>query len=240
MACSSVCLLVQCGSSFNVITFEPVGILHSPYQRFYDAPRQPGVDGIAEELRVELYAHKNYEQALEDLSGCTHIWLVVYFHRAEGWKPKVLPPRGRTKRGVFATRSPHRPNPIGITSCELVRVDGRNVYVRGTDLMDQTPVLDIKPYVAYADAHPESRVDWIDGLEESVYAIEGGSRLANELPADVARHVMSVLGADPLPHPYRRIECLDGEVYEIAVREYRVYYTLRDTTVTILRTHVVL
>ncbi|NDE62406.1 MAG: tRNA (N6-threonylcarbamoyladenosine(37)-N6)-methyltransferase TrmO, partial [Cyclobacteriaceae bacterium] len=79
-----------------MITFEPIGVIRTPYQRFYDAPRQPGVDEVVDSSVVELLPGKNYEQALQDLDGCDRIWLVVHFHQAQTWKPKVLPPRGRT------------------------------------------------------------------------------------------------------------------------------------------------
>ncbi len=219
-------------------TIEPIGFVHTPYKRFYDTPRQPGVDQIIDDSRVELLPGRNYEQALHDLEGCERIWLVVYFHGSGAWKPKVLPPRGRTKRGVFATRSPHRPNPIGLTCCELLEVRGRTLRVRGTDLIDQTPVLDIKPYLAYADAFPEARVSWIENLSTASFDIQMDA--LTELPTDVCDHVVRVLRADPFPHPYRRIEQKADGVYVISVREYRIEYLIDDSCIRILGSHVVL
>ena len=118
-------------------------------------------------------------------------WILFVFHRnveeARGWKPKVLPPRSATKQGVFATRSPHRPNAIGMTSARLERIDGLAVHVRGLDVLDGTPVLDLKPYVAYADAHLDARAGWLeapDPLEAWRVAFDAGasSQLAMAAP----------------------------------------------------------
>jgi tRNA-Thr(GGU) m(6)t(6)A37 methyltransferase TsaA len=93
----------------------PIGVVHTPYRSKYDAPRQPRIDERVDEAVVELHPHMNFEQALQDLDGFSHMWLVTWFDRAGGWKPMVLPPRSERKRGVFSTRSLHRPNPIGIS-----------------------------------------------------------------------------------------------------------------------------
>jgi len=138
------------------------------------------------------------------------------------------------KRGVFATRSPHRPNPIGLTCVELLSVKGLRLIVKGTDLLDKTPVLDIKPYLAYADAFPESRVRWVDEVDQQpsfkvVWADKGQA-----LPEDVRTHAERVLAADPFPHPYRRIEQGSNGVSILAVREHRISFVIDDDTVTIL------
>ena len=103
--------------------------------------------------------------AFRDLEGFDRIWLVFAFDRSEGWTTEVKPPRGGPKRSVLATRSPHRPNPVGLSSVELVAVEDRALRVRGIDLLDGTPILDIKPYVPYADAFPDARAGWIDALD---------------------------------------------------------------------------
>lgn len=236
MACSSPCLSDRPGSP--LITLEPIGVIRTPFLQKYDAPRQPGIDAEPDVSVVELYPNKNYEQALEDLAGCERIWLVVWFDRATGWKPKVLPPRGRMKRGVFATRSPHRPNPIGLTCVEVVQVKGLRVTVRGTDLLDGTPVLDIKPYLPYADAYPISRVLWMDELDGVTHRVDDTSE--NSMPDNVAAYVHRVLANDPYPHPYRRIVEEGNGIYVIAVGTYRIRYSVSNNTVCILETHVVL
>lgn len=217
------------------ISVEAIGVIHTPYSSPYDAPRQPRVDDRVDDAVVTLYPHRNYEQALSDLEGCDRIWLVTYFHKAEGWKPRVLVPRGRSKRGVFATRSPHRPNNIGLTCVELVRVHGLHVDVRGTDLLDGTPVLDIKPYIAYADSFPESRVAWLDEVAAlPAYTVVWAPTVEQRIDPEIRAHIERVLGADPYPHPYRRIEEVGEGLYELAVREQRFRFMILSTTVAIV------
>ncbi len=217
------------------ITLEPIGLIRTPYTTPYEAPRQPRVDTRVDDARVVLLPHRNYEQALGDLDGCDRIWLITYFDRAAGWKPRVLVPRGRTKRGVFATRSPHRPNNLGLTCVELIRVDGLFIDVRGTDLLDGTPVLDIKPYVAYADAFPESRLGWIEELETlPSFEVRWGGGRDQGVDASTRAHIERVLAADPYPHPYRRIEQVGEGLFELAVRDQRFRFVIDDATVTII------
>ncbi len=217
------------------IVLDPIGVIHTPYIAPYDAPRQPRVDARVDTAHVVLFPHMNYEQALCDVDGCERIWLITHFHKALGWKPRVLVPRGRTKRGVFATRSPHRPNNIGLTCVELVRIDGLQLEVRGTDLLDGTPVLDIKPYIAYADAFPESRVAWLDEVDAlPTYAVVWSGDSAQGVDAETRAHVERVLEADPFPHPYRRIEEITDGHYELAVRELRFRFVINNATVTIV------
>ena len=152
-------------------TYRPIGILRSPYVRRIDAPHQGTVvegteTGEAASATLVL-ADWVDEQTLQDLRGFERIWLIFAFHRSEGWKSTVKPPRGGPKRGVLATRSPHRPNPIGLSAVELIEVGERRLRVRGLDLLDGTPILDIKPYVPYADAFADARAGWIDQLDAS-------------------------------------------------------------------------
>ena len=151
-------------------SFHPIGFVRSPYAKRMDAPHQPTVvagteSGAVVEATLELAADLP-DTVLRDLAGFERIWLVFLFHLSEGWAPLVQPPRGpKGKRGVLATRSPHRPNPIGLSCVELVAVEGRTLRLRGVDLLDGTPVLDIKPYVPYADAFPQARAGWIDAVD---------------------------------------------------------------------------
>lgn len=126
------------------------------------SPRQ---GALAEQTGViELYPGHNYEAALEDLNGTEYIWLVYVFDRNANWRPKVLPPLGDRRIGVFATRSPHRPNPIGLSAVKLLAVEGRKLYVSGHDLLIGTPILDIKPYLSDADAHVGAALPWRDRI----------------------------------------------------------------------------
>ncbi len=153
----------------TLFSYRPIGILHSPYRHRIDAPHQSTVvagtaSGEAVLATLELAAWLD-EQVLQDLQGFERIWLLFAFHQSEGWRNTVKPPRGGPKRGVLATRSPHRPNAIGLSAVELVGIEGRTLQLRGVDLLDGTPVLDIKPYVPYADAFPTAKAGWIDELD---------------------------------------------------------------------------
>ncbi len=158
-------------SSPEHFSCRPIAYVRSPYARRIDAPHQPTViegteSGLAAEAVIEFEADIPSE-AFQDLAGFERIWLLFVFHRSEGWKPRVRPPRGGGQRGVLATRSPHRPNPLGLSAVELLAVQERSLHVRGIDLLDGTPILDIKPYVPYADAFPEACAGWIDAIDAS-------------------------------------------------------------------------
>jgi tRNA (adenine37-N6)-methyltransferase len=138
-------------------TLRPIGVVRSPYRYVHDAPRQPKGDA-----RAQIVLRRGMQNCLADLSGFERIWVLFVFSYARGWKAKVVPPRDTVKRGVLATRSPHRPNPVGLSCVRLVEVRGRTVVVEGHDLLDGTPVLDLKPYLPLHDAHPQSRAGWVD------------------------------------------------------------------------------
>jgi len=150
-------------------SYRPIGVLRSPYCRRIDAPHQStvvkGTHSGAPALATLELAEWLDEKVLKDLDGFERLWLIFAFHLSEGWRSTVKPPRGGPKRGVLATRSPHRPNSIGLSAVELVKVENRILHLRGVDLLDGTPVLDVKPYVPYADAFPDAKAGWIDELD---------------------------------------------------------------------------
>ncbi len=198
-------------------TVRPIGYVRGPATRKVEAPRQPYVARHVEG-RIELAPA--YEHAVHDLEGFEHIWVLAWMDRVEGWRPKVLPPRSETRRGVLATRSPHRPNPIALSAVELLRVEGTTLHVRGLDLLDGTPVLDIKPYLPFADAIPRSRTGWIEapGIDaerpadpQAAYEVVLAPRAAAQLAFLAERGVSieptlrTILETSPHPHPYRRI-----------------------------------
>ncbi len=157
------------GNSTNGYNAQPIAFVRSPYTRRIDAPHQSTVvegteSGAVAEASIEFVPDIEFA-AFRDLAGFERIWLLFVFHRSEGWKAEVRPPRGGAKRSVLATRSPHRPNAIGLSAVELIAVEERALRVRGVDLLDGTPILDIKPYVPYADAFVHSRAGWIDEID---------------------------------------------------------------------------
>ena len=146
------------------IVMTPIGIVHSSYKERFDTPRQPAL-GDEVTATIELVKGMNLEQATKDMEKFSHIWVIYWMHLNQGWNPTVIPPRGpKTKRGVLATRAPHRPNSIGLSVVRLLKVEGRKLTIAAHDMLDGTPVLDIKPYLPYADALPEATHGWLDDV----------------------------------------------------------------------------
>jgi tRNA (adenine37-N6)-methyltransferase len=212
-------------------SFAAIGVVRSPFDERASAPRQPsGAPDAAG--RIELLPGKGFEDALEGLVEWEYAWVIFVFHRnvedGRGWRPKVLPPRSDTKRGVFATRSPHRPNPIGLSAVKIERVEGLVVHVRHLDLLDGTPVLDLKPYVAYADAHPAARAGWLEARDpvpawEVVIADEAREALEwlRAHGVDLRDAIRASLSLGPQPHAYRRIRA-HGTEMRLALKEWRI------------------
>jgi tRNA-Thr(GGU) m(6)t(6)A37 methyltransferase TsaA len=217
---------------------EPIGIVRSPFKERVDAPRQaPVASDVAG--RVELFAGRMLEDALQDLALWDHLWLISWFHHNTGFRPKVQPPRSAVKRGVLATRAPYRPNPIGLTAVRLERVEGLVLHVRGLDLLDGTPVLDIKPYVPYSDALPDANHGWLDQEASAqarpadplpAYAVEFSDHAQAQLSYLHAAHgielverIASALALGPSPHAYRRIR-RERDDYVLSVRDFRVVF----------------
>jgi tRNA-Thr(GGU) m(6)t(6)A37 methyltransferase TsaA len=218
--------------------FEPIGVARSPFVERSDAPRQAAFATDAAG-RIELEAGRGFEHALEGLEAFEWLWILFVFHRnveeARGWKPKVLPPRSATKMGVFATRSPHRPNPIGMTSARVDRIVGLAVHVRGLDLLDGTPVLDLKPYVAYADAHLDARAGWLEAPDPlEAWRVEFDASAATQLRwlrehgVDLEPALVRALALGPQPNPYRRIRHSprDPSRMTLALKEWRADFVV--------------
>ncbi len=143
-----------------------VGRARTPWSRREDAPHQPSA-AVDTEGVIEI--EPEYREALADLGSCERIWLVFLFHRSHGWAAKVKPPRGGPKRGVFATRAPNRPSQIGLTTVVVkeVSVEAGTIRVREIDLLDETPILDVKPYLPMVDAWPDSGHGWLEPYLEA-------------------------------------------------------------------------
>jgi tRNA-Thr(GGU) m(6)t(6)A37 methyltransferase TsaA len=221
-------------------SFDPIGFVRSPFTERAAAPRQ-AVSGRGEAARIELLPGRGYEHALDGLSGWDFAWVIFVFHRnveqRRGWRAKVLPPRSGKRQGVFATRSPHRPNPIGLSAVEVVGVDGCVVHIRNVDLLDETPVLDLKPYVAYADARPGARAGWLEPQDPLLpWEVCFASRAREQLDwlvrrgVDLAGPIEAALSLGPAPHPYRRIR-VHGRGMRLALKEWRVDFEVDDRRV---------
>lgn len=190
------------------------------------------------EARLELEAGRGFEDALRDIEGFDYLWLISVFHRADGFRPTVLPPRSDLRRGVFATRAPRRPNPIGLTVVRLVRREGLTLFIAEVDLLDGTPILDIKPYVAWADAIPKAATGWLErpadpGMRFSVdlsQHAESQFTFIAEHDEDIRRRVIDHLAIGPRPHAYRRIR-KEGDAYVLSVGAWRVCFSVQGAQV---------
>jgi tRNA-Thr(GGU) m(6)t(6)A37 methyltransferase TsaA len=228
------------------LSLEPIGYVRAPQASKAEAARQPAA-ASGTRGRIELLAGRNFEHALEDLEGWEYIWVIFHFHLNRGWRPKVLPPRSSTgRKGVFATRSPHRPNALGLSAVRLERIDGLTLHLGAHDMLDGTPVLDIKPYVAYTDAHPAARNGWLEDAANMPGAITSiapadpipryevvmepmAARQAEWIESRtglaIGERIRATLALGPKPHPYRRIR-RDGDALRLAVKEWRVRFTV--------------
>jgi tRNA-Thr(GGU) m(6)t(6)A37 methyltransferase TsaA len=229
-----------------VLLLHPIGIIRTPFTDRVDAPRQPDHDGGGVSGKIILSPGHNFEQALEDLEGFEKIWLIYQFHRNTNWKPKILPPRSdRTKRGVFATRSPHRPNPIGLSLVSLVEIAGRNIFIDGVDILDKTPLFDIKPYLPYAESFPDAKSGWLDetmqaeadreplDFQLSNVASKQLDWLRDEQNIFIFDTAKRILASDPYPHPSRRIFKEADGAFAIAIKSWRIIYRIEGNTITI-------
>lgn len=143
------------------LTLHPVGVVRSPFREHLGTPRQPGVGDVQE---GEIVLRPGLQNLLQDLDGFSHIWVLYWFDKSRGWNEQVAPPRDMKKRGLFATRSPHRPNPLGLSVVRLLQVQGCVLRVRGLDMLDGTPVMDVKPYIRDVDAIPDATRGWLEEL----------------------------------------------------------------------------
>jgi len=141
------------------IRYRPIGVVHSPFKEPRGTPIQPAA---ARDVEGTVEVFPEYADGLKDIEGFSHIILVYHFHRVEKSSLRVKPYMDDELRGIFATRAPPRPNPIGISVVELTKVEGNTLHVRGVDIVDGTPLLDIKPYVPEFDAWKTERIGWLE------------------------------------------------------------------------------
>ena len=190
-----------------MIPMHIIARIRSDFPTKFGIPRQ---SGLVEDLRATVVFEPEYRNpdALRGLEGFSHIWLIWQFSQAvrDGWSPTVRPPRlgGNTRMGVFATRSPFRPNPIGLSCVRLVGMEkdpelGHVLVVAGADLMDGTPILDIKPYLPYADSHPEALGGFTGNVEGKVLEVNFPPELLDQVPEDKREALIGVLSRDPRP-----------------------------------------
>ena len=221
----------------DAVTMTPIAHIRTDFPSKFGIPRQPGlVSGL--EGRVVFAPEFRSAEAVRGLEDFSHLWLIWAFSAAarEGWSPTVRPPRlgGNRRVGVFATRSPFRPNPIGLSCVELLRVEqgteGPVLVVAGADLMDGTPIWDIKPYIPYADCRPEASAGFTAPGQDYLLEVDIPAQLLERVPADKRTPLRGVLEQDPRP-AYQRDP---ARVYHLAFAGLEVRFQVEGDTLRVV------
>jgi tRNA-Thr(GGU) m(6)t(6)A37 methyltransferase TsaA len=225
--------------------FKAIGVAQTPFSQRFGIPRQPGLVPEAKGI-LKLDPHPDFQFALKTLEQFSHLWVIFVFHAHGGnkWKPTIRPPRlgGKAKVGVLSSRSPHRPNPIGLSVVKLERIDltakgGPEIHVQGVDLLDGTPILDIKPYIPYADSVPEANSGWAheDITKTPVHfealALEKIADAENKNYAGLKDLIEQLLTIDPRPGFQKRelppeAEHSQGKDFGLLVKEFDVKWKI--------------
>ena len=209
--------------------------IETAYKSKFGVPRQAGL--VEGEARVVFEPEYRVAEAVRGLEEFDYVWLIWQFHLAERqeWSPTVRPPRlgGNKRVGVFATRSPFRPNPVGLSSVRLLRIEpGPVLVVSGADLVDGTPIYDIKPYIAYADSHPDARCGFAQEAPKTLEVVDDHGLLL-QLPEDKRKELVESLRLDPRPHYQHDPQRL----YTMPYDRWEVLFRVTDGTVEIHDIH---
>ncbi len=210
------------------ICLTPIGLFFSEHLEKYELPRQPSPRGSLGV--IHLFEANNFEQALDGLDGFERIWVIFSFHKTQGWRPKVLPTRLGRKIGVFASRSPYRPSSIGISCVKLVKIHGRTLVIEGSDLIDQTPILDIKPYLPYSDSFPNAAAGWVDDVKSNEHTIvwshsaTAQKEFLSSLGCVFADAAFEALQFFHGPCHYNRIKKISDNRYMLCYKEWRFIF----------------
>ncbi|MGI6679238.1 MAG: tRNA (N6-threonylcarbamoyladenosine(37)-N6)-methyltransferase TrmO [Dehalobacterium sp.] len=211
--------------------------IHTDFPTKFGVPRQ---SGLVEVLKGQIIFEEEYRNpdALRGLEGFSHLWLIWSFSeiKRDTWSPTVRPPRlgGNKRIGVFASRSPFRPNALGLSSVKLEGIEfdsdlGPVLHVSGVDMMNNTPIFDIKPYLPYTDCHPEAVAGYIDELEEKTLTVEFPDKWLHMIPVELREPLLSVLTQDPRPsyqdNPKR--------IYGLAFGDFDIRFIVRGTLLTV-------
>ena len=220
------------------VSIEIIARMHSDFSTKFGIPRQ---SGLVEELKSTIVFEPKFRNpdALRGIEDFSHLWLIWQFSEAvrSDWSPTVRPPRlgGNTRMGVFATRSPFRPNHLGLSSVKLLGVEhtaqyGTVLHVGGADLMDGTPIFDIKPYIPYGDCHPEATGGFTDAAGDFLLEVEFPSQLLNKLPEAKREAAIAVLTHDPRPSYQRKPD----RVYGLTFAGFDIRFSVCEDILTVL------
>ena len=219
------------------VNIQVIAWMHSDFATKFGIPRQ---SGLVEELKSTIVFEPEFRNpdALRGIEEFSHLWIIWQFSEAvrQGWSPTVRPPRlgGNTRMGVFATRSPFRPNNLGLSSVKLLGVEhtekfGTVLYVGGADLMDGTPIFDIKPYIPYGDCHTDATGGFTDRAGEFLLQVVFPEELLAILPEDKREAAIGVLSHDPRPSYQRKPD----RVYGLTFAGYDIRFTVSDDILTV-------
>jgi tRNA-Thr(GGU) m(6)t(6)A37 methyltransferase TsaA len=217
--------------SYNI---SPIAYFNGNSIQNFEAPRQASLSQ-EEDSYIELTDLVGLE-SIKDLGEFSHIWLIYIFHKNQKWKNLVLPPRGKQKRGVFATRSNYRPNFIGMSCVELRKVDGNIIYIGGSDLLDGTPIVDIKPYLGYSDSFPDAQLGWTadiqkfkvlfeSDLDDQIEKCHGLMDQLNIKKVDFKNILEQQLSYEPTDSQRKRVKKVE-KFFEFAIRTYRFLFSV--------------
>lgn len=220
------------------VTIKPIAYMHSDFGTKFGIPRQ---SGLVEELRSIIVFEPEFrnDDALRGIEDFSHLWIIWQFSEAvrEEWSPTVRPPRlgGNTRMGVFATRSPFRPNNLGLSCVKLLGVEhtaeyGTVVHVGGADLMDGTPIFDIKPYIPYSDSQPDAAGGFTSGADEYLLDVIFPDDLLQKLPENKREAAVGVLSHDPRPSYQRKL----GRIYGLTFAGYDIRFSVDESTLTVV------
>ena len=220
------------------VNIQVIARMHSDFATKFGIPRQ---SGLVEELRSTIVFEPEFRNpdALRGIEDFSHLWIIWQFSQAvrSGWSPTVRPPRlgGNTRMGVFATRSPFRPNNLGLSSVKLLGVEhtaefGTVLHVGGADLMDGTPIFDIKPYIPYGDCHPDATGGFTDTAGEFLLKVDFPEDLLHILPGDKRAAAIGVLTHDPRPS-YQRTP---DRTYGLTFAGYDIRFSVKEDTLTVV------
>lgn len=210
-------------------TLKVIARMNSGFTAKFGIPRQSNI--LSTRSTIVFEPEYRMPEALRGLEGFSHIWLIWNFSESEGWSPTVRPPRlgGNVRMGVFATRAPYRPNALGLSAVEVeeIRFDtphGPVIHVRGADLMDNTPIYDIKPYVPYTDSHPEALGGFADDAPTPVLKVEIPEGLLDVMPEELRQTLPEILSYDPRP----RYQNAPKRIYGMEYAGYEIKFTVEE------------
>lgn len=219
------------------VNIQIIARMRSDFPTKFGIPRQ---SGLVEELESTIVFEPEFrnDDALRGIEGYSHLWIIWQFSQAvrQEWSPTVRPPRlgGNTRMGVFATRSPFRPNNLGLSCVKLIGVErtesnGTVLHVAGADLMDGTPIFDIKPYIPYSDSFPDAAGGFTDTAEDFLLQVDFPQHLLNLLPESKQQAAIGVLSHDPRPSYQRK----PGRVYGLNFAGFDIRFTVEEKTLTV-------